>query len=663
MWWRRNEVSASTAFFRPDIQGLRAIAVLLVVAAHYAIPGISAGFIGVDIFFVISGYLITGILVREYQATGHIALLRFYVNRLRRLLPALATMLGVSALLIGWLLPVTQHPAQSQAGAMAGVWASNLFFAFVDVDYFAVNPNSNVFLHTWSLGVEEQFYLVWPLLILMMTPWTRGRLKRLAWLWLVVAALSLVTCLWLVRSQPVLAFYLMPTRAWQFAAGALAWLLAQQLRPSLTQANRVGWLGLTLLVLSLYTIDTTTLYPSAWALLPTAASMALLWAGSTTDHLPPVIKPLCSAPMQAVGRLSYAWYLWHWPVLVIGQQMLPIHGHWDNTLMALGLSLLAAILTHHLIENPIRFGRFAQLPYGWQMGLALCLMVLLNSQMLRWNTEAHDTLARSSSATAAIAAIDAPVIYQHGCDDWYHSDELKPCVYGKADAPKTALLLGDSIGAQWFSALTAMLDAHQWRIVVLTKSSCPIVDEPFFYQRIGRDYTECTTWRDRAIDWVRQNPAQSIFIGGTASPSFTAEQWEQGTRRILDQLAPHTDAIYVIEANPTLAFDGPSCLRQQASEQCKSAPASASRYPEVARYLQQAIAQQPKAHWLETSSYVCPHDQCQALRQINGRETVVFRDSQHLTASFVATAAEHFLRQMTKHPTVGTMSRQDNHAP
>lgn len=645
MWWGRKAVSAPSAFFRPDIEGLRAIAVLSVIAAHYAIPGFSGGFVGVDIFFVISGYLITGILVREHQATGRIALLRFYANRLRRLLPALATMLGVSALLIWWLLPVSQHPVQSQAGAMAGLWVSNLFFAFADVDYFAAETASNAFLHTWSLGVEEQFYLLWPLLTLLIVPLSQDQPKRLAWFWLAVAALSLLFCLWLVQSQAVLAFYLMPTRAWQFAAGALAWLLAQYLRPSSLQAQRVSWLGLALLVLSLSMIDPATLYPSIWALLPTVASMALLWAGSSILR-PSAIAPLCCAPMQTVGRLSYAWYLWHWPVLVIGQQVIPIHGHLGNTFLALGLSLLAAIATHHLIENPIRFGRLSKLRYGWQMGLALCLMVLLNSQMLRWNTEARDTLARNSDPFITRAVADMPMIYQHGCDDWHHSDALKPCSYGKDEAPKTALLLGDSIGAQWLPALTAMLDPQQWRIVVLTKSSCPMVDEPFFYQRIGRDYTECSIWRNRAIAWIQTNPVQRIFIGGTASPDFKPEQWVQGTRRILDQLAPYTDAIYVIEANPTLAFDGPGCLRQRAFDECQGIPASHPRYPEVARYLQQAIAQQAKAHWLETSSFVCPNDQCHALRNINGKETVVFRDSQHLTASFVATAAEHFLRQM-----------------
>lgn len=645
MWWRRRAMSAPNTVFRPDIEGLRAIAVTLVIGAHYAIPGFEGGFIGVDIFFVISGYLITGILMREYQETGRIALLRFYANRLRRLLPALATVLVISALLVKWLLPITEHPEHSKAAAMAGLWASNLFFAFTDVNYFAPETSNNAFLHTWSLGVEEQFYLVWPLLILLMAPWMRGQPKRFAILWMVVVAMSLVTCLWLVRSQAVLAFYLMPTRAWQFAVGALAWLLAQHVRPNVAQAASFSWLGLALLALSLYMIDEATLYPSEWALLPTLASMALLWAGSTNASVP-VVQSLSSAPMQVVGRLSYVWYLWHWPVLVIGQQILPIHGHWDYTVLAVGLSLLAAIATHHLIENPIRFGRLAQLHHSWQMGLALCLMVLLNSQMLRWNTEAHDGLARSSSTIAARATVDAPVIYQHGCDDWYHSDELKPCVYGKADAPKTALLLGDSIGAQWFPTLTAMLDHQHWRIVVLTKSSCPMVDEPFFYQRIGRDYTECSVWRDRVIQWVRQNPVQWIFMGSTASSDFTPEQWEQGTGRLLEQLAPHAERIYVIEANPTLAFDGPSCLRQRPPEECGSAPASAPRYPEVAHYLQRAIEQQPKAHWLETSSYVCPNDQCSAQRRVNGKETVVFRDSQHLTASFVATAAEHFLRQI-----------------
>lgn len=214
------------------------------------------------------------------------------------------------------------------------------------------------------------------------------------------------------------------------------------------------------------------------------------------------------------------------------------------------------------------------------------------------------------------------------------------------DAPYTAVLLGDSVGAQWFPALTEMLNPQEWKIIVLTKSSFPMVDEPFFYQRIGREYTECTVWPDRAIAWLQQRHVQRLFMGGTASPNFSPQQWSDGTHRILGQLAPHADAIYLIEANPTLAFNGPDCLRQRPPEQCQSPPAS-PQYAQVASYLQQAIALQPKAHWLETSSFVCPSNRCQALRTTDdGHEIVVFRDSQHLTASFVTTASRHFLKQI-----------------
>lgn len=635
-------MAPSSATFRADIEGLRAVAILLVVAGHYAVPGFSAGFIGVDVFFVISGYLITSILVREREETGRIRLLRFYANRLRRLLPALATMLVVCGFLAWRFLPLNEHPAQSKAGAMAVLWVSNLFFAYADVDYFATETTGNAFLHTWSLGVEEQFYLVWPLLILLAAPFALGRAKRLAALWCVIGCLSLIACLAWTQTQPMLAFYMMPARAWQFAVGALAWLCVRHLPPSATKARAAGWTGVTLLAASLAFIGPSTPYPGLWALLPTLACAALLWAGGGTATL--VTGALSTRPMQALGRLSYSWYLWHWPVLVIGQHLLPIHGHLRNTVLALGVSLLAAVATHSLIENPIRFGRPARLRHAWQLGLALCLMVLVNSQMLRWNADANHALAHApDSPYRAIA--DIPVIYQDGCDDWFQSDELKPCVYGSNDAQNTAVLLGDSIGAQWFPALVEMFDPAEWRIVVLTKSACPIVDEPFFYQRIGREYVECAIWRERAIAWLQQNPAKHIFIGGSAAPEFSPEQWTQGTRRILDRLAPYTEAIHVIESNPTIGFNGPACLSQRPPEECTSPPAS-TRYPEVAGYLRQAIALQPKAHWLETASFVCPDGRCQALRTIGTREIVVFRDSYHLTASFAAAAADHFLRQM-----------------
>ncbi|WP_423458061.1 acyltransferase family protein [Ottowia sp. VDI28] len=644
--------SVPNTSFRPDIEGLRAIAVLLVIGAHFAIPGLSAGFIGVDVFFVISGYLITGILVRERENTGRIALTRFYANRLRRLLPALATMLIISSALAFKLLPEAQNVVHSQAAAMAALWVSNIYFAFADVDYFAAETSGNAFLHTWSLGVEEQFYLVWPLLIILALRWAKGSSPKsaLTALFAGIAVLSLGASLLASQTSPIIGFYMMPTRAWQFAAGALVWLLSRQRAPSQFQAKALGWSGILLLVMALIVIGPQTSYPGVAALLPTMATCALLWAGVSADGQrttsPSALFSL--APMQAIGRLSYAWYLWHWPILVIGENLLPIKGNANNTVLAIAASLLAAMLTHRLIENPIRYGRPARAKNKWQIGLALFSMVILNSQLLRWNTYTQDQLTASKGDIYTQAAADMPIIYQHGCDDYYRSDVLKPCVYGNKDAPNTAILFGDSIGAQWFPTLNNIFNSAEWKIIVLTKSACPIVDEPYFLKPIGREYTECTTWRTRAIAWLQQQKADYLFIGGSAARDFTPQQWTEGTRRILDKLLPYTNAIYLIESNPTLTFNGPACLQRQASEKCRGAPAN-DQYKKVASYLQQAIGLEPKAHWLETASYVCPTDLCQAARRIEDKEVVVFRDSYHLTASFVATAAQHFQQQIKKY--------------
>lgn len=649
---------AQAALFRPDIEGLRAIAVLLVIGAHFAVPGLSAGFIGVDVFFVISGFLITGILVREHQRTGQIELTRFYANRLRRLLPALAAMLIICSALAFKLLPDAQNVANSQGAAMAALWVSNIYFAFADVDYFAAETSSNAFLHTWSLGVEEQFYLVWPLLIVLAARWIRGQSSHsaLTYVFAVVAMLSLGASLLASQTNPIVGFYMMPTRAWQFACGALVWLLSIQRAPSQAQAAASAWGGMLLLAIALIVIGPQTNYPGAAALLPTLATCALLWSGVSRDAqhraLPRTLLSL--APVQSIGRLSYAWYLWHWPVLIIGEHLLPIKGNVNNTLLALAISLLAAILTHHLIENPVRYGRPARLGTKWQIGIAMFAMVILNSQLLRWNTVTQDQLAASKGDVYAQASADLPIIYQHGCDDWYQSSELKPCVYGKPDATKTAVLLGDSIGVQWFPTLTAMMDEREWKIVVLTKSSCPMVDEPFFYPRIGREYTECTDWRNKAIEWIQNQKVDRLFIGGTASSAFTDQQWTEGTRRLLDRFTPNTTALYLIEANPTLGFHGPNCLRQKKSNMVDDGAclgtADNTSYTHVATLLKSVVSAPSdihtvKAKWIETSSLVCPAGKCQAIQ--NG--IIVFRDSQHLTATFTRLAARHFIQQIQGH--------------
>ncbi|MFV9684087.1 acyltransferase family protein [Pseudomonas sp. NY15367] len=635
------------ASFRPDIEGLRAIAVLLVIAAHFDLPGFSGGFIGVDIFFVISGYLITSILFKEQSSSGTIALGRFYTRRLRRLLPALATMLVVTSLLTSYLLHESQYQEQGIATAMAVVWLSNIYFTFSDVDYFGDENTSNAVLHTWSLGVEEQFYLIWPLAILLIAHYCKGRNIHITAIrfFTAITLISFCACMLFSVSDPQFSFYMMPTRAWQFSAGALVWLLSRDKRPSASIGVASASSGILLLLVALVIIGPNALYPGVLALLPTLATCLLLWAGSTSRQTI-IGRFLALKPMQWLGRRSYSWYLWHWPVLIIGEQLAPIRGHLGHTLLALAVSLLAAILTYALIENPIRYGTAARLKTRWQIVLAVFTMLLLNSQFLKWQTDTQRQLATANQAFVR-ALSDAPSIYKQGCDSWYQNADLQPCIYGGENAQKTAVLIGDSIGAQWLPALERALDPAQWRLIVLTKSSCPMVDEPYFYARIGREYTECAEWREKAIEWLQQQPVDRLFIGSTASNAFTDEQWQEGTRRILDKLAGSAQAIFLIEANPTLSMNGPQCLMRHGTDHqtaCQT-PAGPAQYIHVAELLRAVAETQPNTYWLPTSKLVCPDGQCQAMRGA----TVVYRDSQHLTANFVASTAPYFREQIQRH--------------
>ena len=635
---------ARSSSFRSDIEGLRAVAIILVLGAHFSFAGLSAGFIGVDIFFVISGYLITSILVREYEASGRINLVAFYANRLRRLFPALATMLILSSIALYHIIPATQHATQSAAAASAAFWLSNIYFTFSDTDYFAEENSANAFLHTWSLGVEEQFYLVWPLLIILSIRILAARKSSrplLAALFLITLA-SAGACFTLIEKWPAFSFYMMPTRAWQFSAGAITWILTRSKKPGLVLSRSIGLAGALCLISGLFLITPSSSYPGMLALLPTLATCAWLYAGSREDS--PTHRILSTSMMQWIGRLSYALYLWHWPVLIIGEHLIPIRGDFSNTVLAIGISLLLAIVTHHMVENPIRFGRPKLIQARWQIGMAIFAMIALNSQLIRWNTTSHEQIEALHDNAYAAATYDMPFFYSDGCDDWYQSDTLKPCVYGNESAEKKAVLLGDSIGAQWFTTLTEMFNPNDWKIIVLTKSSCPIVDEPFFYERIGREYTECSSWRSKAISWLKENNVDILFIGSVASTPFTDEQWTNGTLRIVDQLS-EVPYIYLIESNPTLGFHGPNCLLQNQSsapEKCAQGRADNSGYSHVAKTLEKVTMARVNTHWLEPSSLVCPRGHCSAERD----GMIIFRDSQHLTATFTAAAAGHFQRQM-----------------
>ena len=318
-------IPRQTLAYRPDVQGLRAIAIGLVVLAHGQVRAFQGGFVGVDVFFVLSGYLITGLLLTEYQRSNTIDLAGFYARRLKRLLPALAVMLCVVTLIAPVVLSMHEVTEQTASLSYAATWTSNLFFALRNIDYFAELQMRDLFLHTWSLGLEEQFYLIWPVLLLVAV--TRpnrasgsGNFRTLMAVLTLLFVCSLVLAWRLTYSQTTWAYYLMPSRIWQFALGAavFAWRngrveVSKALPPSEAYARGQGWLGTAgavLIVGSAMLIDTRMAYPGFLALFPSFGAAMILIARNT-DTSGGVGQILAHPAMVWAGDHAYSWYLWH----------------------------------------------------------------------------------------------------------------------------------------------------------------------------------------------------------------------------------------------------------------------------------------------------------------------------------------------------------------
>ncbi|HEX7473915.1 MAG TPA: acyltransferase family protein [Candidatus Limnocylindrales bacterium] len=410
--------------FRPDLEGLRAVAVGLVLLFHAGVPHVTGGYVGVDVFFVLSGFLITGLIVRELDRTGTVSLAAFYARRARRLLPAAAVALVATITASAIFLPPLRVPDVAGDGAAAALYVSNMRFAFQATDYLQAASDPSPLLHYWSLGVEEQFYLFWPALLLFFARGGRGTIARLAAVVSVVFGVSLVLSLVLTGIAQPWAFFTLPARAWELAMGAgLALASARGMALPRQFCAPIGLLGIACIVAAGLLLDTTTPFPGLAALLPTAGAALVIAAGlkgapsgprtsgapavgearSSAGEVRPAVAParspagsarssqgtgvsaasaagrgvsaasaalagepihirlLSLPPMRWLGRISYSLYLWHWPILVIPAAAREAVLPLRTRLVLAGVSVVVAALSQRLVEEPIRRGRFVGL--------------------------------------------------------------------------------------------------------------------------------------------------------------------------------------------------------------------------------------------------------------------------------------------------------------
>ncbi|WP_338017767.1 acyltransferase family protein [Streptomyces adustus] len=658
------ETSRTPQPVRLDIQGLRAVAVSLVVLSHAGARGFGGGYVGVDVFFVISGFLITSLLLRELSTTGAISIRKFYARRALRLLPA-STLVVLATLIGSWLFLSKVRFEEYAGDAVAGaLYVVNIRLAVGGTDYLAEGSPPSPFQHFWSLAVEEQFYLLWPLLLLLSWGWAR-RGGRLALPLVICCLVSFWLSVEVTASSPPWAYFGSHTRFWELGAGALLALAAERLtRLPAAVAAPLTWAGLACVVLAAVRYDTATPFPGYHALLPVLGA-GLVLAGGCAPARGDARLLLAARPLVRLGGLSYGWYLWHWPALVIVPAALgrPLDGAWALVLCLLALPLAWATL--RLVENPVRFhpalrgrpGRALALGGGLSAGAAvLALTASLFPPPIDSGRDAVDT--RYEIAAAADPALrlrqllgtsgtslpsnlrpaltdikgTRSALYRDGCHVGYNSTRIPACVYGDRTSARVVVLFGDSHAAQWFPALDRLARTHRWKLVTLTKSSCKAAEVTIVHD--GRPYSSCDVWRDRAIARIRAlRPAlvlvSSSEAGTPVRPAADpVRQWSDGFRTTFDALAASGAKVAVLLDTPWPRTDAVDCAAGYPLrlDRC------ANRLPEAIRdpSRRQAVMDAARsAHatlidpvpWLCTPAGTCP---------VLVGNTLVYRDDSHL---------------------------------
>lgn len=634
--------------FRTDIQGLRAIAVLLVLVFHAGVTLLSGGFVGVDVFFVISGFLITSHLVANLDA-GKLRLRRFWARRIRRLIPAAWIVAAATTIAALAVYATVNVPQMLKQAAATFAYVPNFQFAIEGTNYFD-SATPSPFQHYWSLGLEEQFYLVWPLLLLGFYKLAKGNKKVLLLLTAALVVLSLAAGWWATSWRQPVAFFMLPTRAWELGVGALL-AIALVTYPALRSDGRwkpfLGWAGLLGILASGFLFDKTTPFPGSAAALPVVSTALVILAG--TGSRGGVAKPLSVAPMQFLGKISYSVYLVHWPLVLLPQ----VAVGWENklplwvTLLLTTLAVPIGWACWRFVENPFRSPASWWGQRSWRalgvatVGAVVLAVVPLAGAAVVKATPLHAgqeaaaaTLAQRPDGTAYVPSNMTPTLWTVS-SDWnttcngiiMSAAPASECLFGEnEDAPRVALV-GSSFAGSLFPALQELAESGDLQVYRYTKDGCQFTTQHVLNK--GTPNVLCDSWNQEVLTRLRENAPDVIFLANHPTESESADL--QLVLPTLKEIA----TVVVVEPAPNVGQDPIGCLSKNLThtEQC-------SRPTEDA--LQGEAAEQSAAaagvEYLELSPWVCNDASCPLVQG----DVLVFKDSQHLTQTFATLLAPMF---------------------
>jgi peptidoglycan/LPS O-acetylase OafA/YrhL len=649
--------------YRHDIDGLRAIAVVLVILYHAGVPPFSGGYIGVDVFFVISGFLITSVIVAQAE-TGRFSLIGFYAGRVRRLLPLTLLTLTTTVLIGVWLLPSTRAIELVGDARSALFYIANWRFADKSVAYFDTEVSEGLLTHYWSLAIEEQFYLGWPLAVagavLLVRHVPRLQLRTVvAAMTLAITIVSLAFSIRVTGTQGARAYYLTHLRLWEISTGALVAASIGIVRLGSRTRSALQLASIVAIVLAAAWYNDFTPFPGAAALLPVLATGSLIVFGGEHSSID---KVLGSGPMRYVGERSFALYLWHWPALGIAELLdRKFDVGWNYSAKvsaAVAASFVLAIVTHGLVENPTRFSlAFRRRPRSSIIAAVVCTLALLGGSAL-----AHAHISASSAqvwgaarVTPEEAIADQANVDFRACQRNQTQGPLGEvavwCDVGDPDGSRTILLVGDSHAQHWAPAFNGAGLVKGWRVLITTRSACLVYDIAIYNEHLELVDQSCRRWSKSVRQAIAAEPHVDLVVvgragfyservraedGSTISDQASEDKLSAAATEFLATTLNYSDRVMIIEDTPWSPHNVPDCLVATTpvhADDCDFEATMADAEIVLLRAEQEAVVavSAERTSLASFDDLVCPRGLCRA---VTPDGLITYRDNNHMTSTY-----------------------------
>ncbi|MGI5118885.1 acyltransferase family protein [Marinactinospora thermotolerans] len=650
---------------RPEIQGLRAVAVVLVAVYHVWFGRVSGG---VDVFLLLTGFLITGSLLRAVERDGRVGFAAFWTRLTGRLFPAAAVVLAGVLAATALLLPQDRWRDTIAEVVASALYYENWYLAFNAVDYLSRGDAVSPAQHFWSLAIQGQFYLVWPVLVAvaLLVARRRGAGVRRVLLVLVAAVfvVSFAYSVVITETNQRWAYFDTGARLWELALGGVLAIVLPRLRIPGRLRVVMGWVGLVGLVACGMLLQVSTMFPGYVALWPTGAAALVIMAGTTGSRFG-ADRLLALRPLHYIGDISYALYLWHWPVLVC---YLTVTGRTQASLtggfQVLALSFALAAATKWLVEGGM--GKVIGPRATPARTLAVALACLLPVTLAAGAWSAHLAVQRHQAETLAAdpanypgaavladgvlderlpdvpvhpapvdAADDLPASYALGCNQGIAGSEALTCEFGEQEAERTIALVGGSHAAHWLPALQVVAEEKGWRVVNITKGACLFTPAPQRYK--GEDYTSCTRWNDNVMAELAELRPDVVFTTATTSSidpasGYDGESVVDGYLERWAELGELGIDVVAVRDTPRLDFAAPECVAERGADTCvgTAEPSLAPVSP-----LQDLEGVSGNVSFVDLTDHLCVEGRCPAVIG----NVLVYWDNAHFTATFARTLA------------------------